>query len=263
MSDKLASAYGKLTRADAHLQELWGEVKTFSSSNPYSVRSETNLESIEKQIRCAYFIDKFTEPPGHWPLLIGDAIQNMRAALDHATWGLIVSERSRTSANRNRKSIYFPIYTSGDRFKDDLVASSLRPEVRAVLEELQPYSREKNDPKRDAFVALRELSNLDKHRALNLVVMQGDGGEIATRPLLQGGKILFVEKGPLRSGAQVVRFTATRPPAPTQVEVDFSLTVEISIQSPKPAANVPLYIGLKGLRTRTSEAVDQMRDIVA
>ncbi len=57
-------------------------------------------------------------------MLIGDAIQNMRAALDHATWGLIVSERSRTFANRNRKSIYFPIYTFAT---DSRTISSHRP----------------------------------------------------------------------------------------------------------------------------------------
>ncbi len=263
MSDLLASAYGKLTRADAHLQELWSELKEFSSSNPYSIRSETNLKSAEKTIRCSYFVGRFTEPPEHWSLLIGDAIQNMRAALDHATWALVVSQCSNTFAKRNIRKIYFPIHTAKGGFEKDTVALAVRPEARAVLEELQPYSRREDDPKRDAFVAIRELSNLDKHRALSLVVMRGHMSEVTTRPFLQGGRVVFVEEGPLRKGAQVVRFTAARPPPPAQVEVDFSLTVEVSIESPKPAANVPLDLGLRELRARTGEAVDRIRAILA
>ncbi len=263
MGDQLASAYAKLARADTHLQELWSELKEFSSSNPYSIRSETNLKSTEKTIRCAYYVDRFTEPPEYWSLLIGDAIQNMRAALDHSTWALIISQCSNTFAKRNARKIYFPIHTAQRGFDEDTVASAVRPEARAVLEELQPYSRQKDNPKRDHFVALRELSNLDKHRALSLVVMRGHRSEVTTRPFLQGGRAVFVEGGPLRRGAQVVRFTAARPPPPAQVEVDFSLAVEISVESPKPAANVPLNIGLRELRSRTGEAVVRIRDIVA
>ncbi len=76
MNDQMSSAYGKLSRADTHLQVLWNELKNFSGSNPYSLRSETNLNSTEQVIRCSYFVDRFTDPPGHWPLLVGDAIQN-------------------------------------------------------------------------------------------------------------------------------------------------------------------------------------------
>lgn len=147
-ADALASAERKLGRADTHLHELWCELSDFTAGNPYTLRSETNLNTSEQTIRCFYFVDKFMEMPGHWPLVIGDAIQNMRAAIDHATWGLVISERGRRFAKRNRKSIYFPICTTVNAFEGHFVTSALQPEARAVLEELQPYSRDKHNPNR-------------------------------------------------------------------------------------------------------------------
>lgn len=255
-SPSLDSARHKLARADHHLHELWDELKTFTGGEPYGVRSETNLEGTEQPIRCEYFIDKFTPPPDHWPLLVGDAVQNMRAALDHAAWALVVSERGATFANQYRRSIYFPIKIGPKKFAADFVIQKLSSGARAVLEELQPYKRDARHPERDALWVLNELSIIDKHRALHIIVFHSREVKITAEPFLENGRPELVEKGPLSKGAKVVTFTATRPLAAPYVKVHFQLTTEIAIQAPPGTAAVPLDLGLREIRARTAQALD-------
>jgi hypothetical protein len=251
----LLSARQKLARANEHLEGLWAEVETFAASEPYTCRSETNLKGTEQPIRCDYFIDRFTQPPAHWPLLIGDAVHSLRSALDHAAWALMVERKGRTFAEQKMAQIHFPTHDKPSAFRDDFVIKSLPADLRKVLEEVQPYRRERN-PHRDGLWVLKELDNQDKHRALSVVVLQPAQAKITTTPALHDGRPVFVEPGPLRPGAKVVAFTATRPFGYLKIDIEFQLEAEVSIQATPRGSAVPLEIGLKELRARTTETLD-------
>ena len=88
--DPLYSARQKIERAAEHLELLRAEGDAFLRGDNLSIRSENNLNERGPRIWCRYFVDKFTDPPAHWPLLAGDVVQNFAAALDHAAWALVV-----------------------------------------------------------------------------------------------------------------------------------------------------------------------------
>lgn len=254
MDAALTSARDKLSRADHHLGQLWDELKVYANSNPASLRSENNLDGRDQPLWCEYYVETLTDPPAGWSLIIGDAVQNMRAALDHAAWTLMVRGKGEEFATKHRTSVYFPTTRTPEAFASHFVPTHL-PDLKSVLEELQPYRREPAHPERDGLWVLNQLSIADKHRTLHVVVLLGKEARVVTEPALAGGHPVFVEKGPLRPGATVVRCTGLRPLIGPGVKVTFNLAIEISIQSVD-GVGVPLDLGLRELRARTAEALD-------
>ena len=100
--------------------------------------------------------------PTHWPLVAGEAIQNLRSALDH-----LVFEKS--GGNRRTQ---FPIFT--DRCEFQVLAprkmKGVPEAVRAQIERAQPYQFMPGDATHHPLAQLSSLSNLDKHRVLATVV---------------------------------------------------------------------------------------------
>jgi hypothetical protein len=125
----------------------------------------------------------------------------------------------------------------------------------AAIENTQPYVREKEAPRRDPLWFLRELSNIDKHRLLHVVSMIGEDAVIHTTPFLANGKPEFVTTGALYKGAQVVRFTASRPATKTNVQVDLEYRMGISIEATPKTAAVGIDLALRVMRDRVTETL--------
>jgi hypothetical protein len=77
-------------------------------------------------------------------------------------------------ANRRNDRIYFPIYYADPRpgapFRPKSLAG-MDPDALALIETCQPYYGGKN-PDLDFLWFVKELSNTDKHRTINIVVGQ-------------------------------------------------------------------------------------------
>jgi hypothetical protein len=103
--EQMTSAQRKLKRGVEHIRTLCGEATTFEDSRAYLFESEREVRS-PKEIVYRCFAVKQEPMPLHWPLLAGEAIQNLRSALDH-----LVYERS-----GGNKQTQFPIFINPDDF---------------------------------------------------------------------------------------------------------------------------------------------------
>jgi hypothetical protein len=74
----------KLVRAHEHLEVLSDELAAFRAGELYRVVHEEEAEGSEHVFRAQVI----KEPPPHLSAIIGDALQNMRSALEHLAWGL-------------------------------------------------------------------------------------------------------------------------------------------------------------------------------
>ena len=159
--ETLTSAQRKLKRGVEHVQTLCREADAFEDGKAYLFESERELRSAhEAEYRC--FAVRRREMPTHWPLLAGEAIQNLRSALDH-----LVYEKS--GGNRRTQ---FPIFTDHCEFQV-LAPGKMKgvPEaVRASIEEAQPYRYIPEDAAHHPLAQLSALSNLDKHRVLTTFI---------------------------------------------------------------------------------------------
>lgn len=106
-----------------------------------------------------------SDPPfDAWGRRFGDAIHNLRAALDNLTWGLAslggaVPERP--------AAIQFPIVAERSRWQQESkrIAELPEPSKRAI-ESVQPFQRLQDnvDPSTDGLLLLHRLNIEDKHR---------------------------------------------------------------------------------------------------
>jgi len=188
----MTSAQRKLKRGIEHVETLCGETAAFEDDEAYLFEPERELRSPQEAVYRCFAVER-KAAPGHWPLLAGEAIQNLRSALDH-----LIFEKS--GGNRRTQ---FPIFTDPCEFQvlGGRMMKRVPKAVRASIETVQPYKFMPEDAAHHPLALLNSLSNLDKHRMLativSSVVHEGVGipngvkltwNEIATNKRLGAGK---------------------------------------------------------------------------
>jgi hypothetical protein len=147
----------KLARAERHIDELSAEISTYLAEKPVAVIVEQppELKDIES---CAWITRIRRNVPVALSAIIGDAIHNLRAALD-----LLACDVVRLNG-KDAKTVYFPFGKSAEQLEGQIKARNFQcahPDCVNLLRSLQPYT--------GGNVALRGIHDLDvrdKHVAL-------------------------------------------------------------------------------------------------
>ena len=217
-----SSAQRKFIRGLEQVAAICREVKAFESADAYGVTTKREVRA-SGQIEYTCFAVERQAPSDQWPLLLGDAIHNLRASLDHAVWA---------ACNRPTRRTADPIFMDACEFQVNgrPKVRGLPSEVRALIEEAQPFKTEPTHPKFVPLAFLADLSNADKHRELSAVAatvsVPGygyDGPESDMR---------FTDSGEgrdLHDGTKVMAFTVTGPRA-DQVEVGPFFRYEVRVE---------------------------------
>jgi hypothetical protein len=167
---QLESTRRKLARGVEHVKTLRAEIEAYENGLAYRFEWDTDRRSAT-QIEYRCFAVEGEWMPDHWPLLAGEAIQNLRSSLDHFVF----------AASGCQDHTQFPILTDPLKFgrKARGMLPGIPPETRQSIERSQPYHEAPEAPTRVALEQLRMLSNLDKHRVLatfaTAVVHEGVG----------------------------------------------------------------------------------------
>lgn len=174
MADPLESARAKIKRAGEHLGRFHDESESFLQSDPHTVTHETNRNKTEHVFR----FHVVREPPLDLSLVAGDAIQNSRAALDHMVFALAHHESPVPLTDDEARRLQFPICDSPTAFQGAIQQGRLKGiQNAAFIESLQPY------PGKEWRLGwLRELSNIDKHRQLHVLVASLDQAAVDIEP---------------------------------------------------------------------------------
>lgn len=167
MSDGIKSAKLKLTRAGEHIRAIKRCIAEYSASKPHKIVSKSKYQ---KQLNIP------KSPPLEISLLAGEAVYQLRSALDHVAFQLVQMNPNIASIKTNwRENAQFPMRTkvprgcrpplAKDMFFSDL--PGIADEPFAFIESLQPYYG--IGAVNNALRFLVHLSNIDKHRHLNLI----------------------------------------------------------------------------------------------
>jgi hypothetical protein len=165
VAEALDDAWAKVDRAGEHIEALKAEIRRFSNGRPYRVTGDPDLNSGEYVLRI-----KPEEPPKRISVLIGDVLGNLRPSLDYLVGALAVF-----NGEKIQQSHQFPICDTPALFKGELDKGRLAgiaPDHVALIEKLQPYKRRKG---KVWIRLLREYSNPDKHRHLNVLLTHIEG----------------------------------------------------------------------------------------
>lgn len=154
MRDWASNGAVKIKRAKEHIDNLNTEVRSFFARDTHRVI----LEEKGKRTRC---VVRITEPvPVRWGAVAGDAIHNLRSALD------ALSHHLGFAGDTRRQGQYFPVYADAEEFKAKRLGKKEGSRDASVdlLKRTMPYQgRDK------PLWLLNELDTIDKHEVLPIV----------------------------------------------------------------------------------------------
>lgn len=171
----LTSARVKFERGKLHTRTAKREMfRFFKSYEEPTFRVEPDGDTsglgIGDEFACFLVVDEVSYPdlPDSFSARFGDAIHNYRAALDHVAWQLV---RHGSDPNSKRPNlVQFPILT----FESDFRAWQDRrlPGVAAKQVEFihSRHGYKRGKATNEMLLAIADLSNEDKHRAIHSVV---------------------------------------------------------------------------------------------
>ena len=234
----------KLDRAQHHLNDLKVRISEWDKGDGYATWLECDPDDP------SYSFVKATAdiPQEEFSPIIGDAIQNLRASLDHLVFAL--SERHSGKLSKERAKVpKFPIFgcddpQPGERRFANASKTALRfvsPEALEVIEGLQPYqvakiSRGDADYTDSHLWKLNQLSNIEKHQTIHLVgtALTGIGFSPSTEKLLLDGEIgVYVAAAVQREAPATIARVPVRHTNPGgKMDVDVKPSLQIAFRDP-------------------------------
>jgi len=145
------------------------------------------------------------EPGAQESIILGDAIHQLRSALDHLICAFVMRKHPRKICEDAK--IAFPVTKSSSDFKAIRRISKgewqalMGADVFALVEASQPYQRNPTHPTADPLYILSQLDNIDKHRIV-IVFNQA----LATSGFVhqEGIATPFKATQPVKAGDQVL-----------------------------------------------------------
>ena len=246
-----AGINAKIDRASNAIGALSSEIDELCTNIRQGIVHEIDGDAGEQRWD---YRDRAPEVPIEWSIRAGEILYNLRSALDHLVWQLVL-------ANGNEPTIsnQFPIVDQEEAW-NSRSANNLRgvaDENKKIIRHLQPFNPSLQLPvnggyqpcNAQVFRTLRELCNVDKHRYLNLIMVRARGIE----------PIVFGENQPSRRlSSKQLEGRGIRGEIETEMTL---LTINDMEQELKPnfIIGVNFHCLQPNVLTRTS-ATEQLRD---
>jgi hypothetical protein len=216
----------KLIRAKEHLDDLKRELLAFDERKPYEGVAEISEDETEWWLRAVVR----EQPNPYWSTVIGDAVHNMRSALDYLACELVIKNGGTVT-----DWTQFPIYDRKHKFVKGSPrrVAGMSSKAATLIETLQPYYRPV--PSEHPLAVLAYLSNGDKHRALQIAHWTTDN--LRQQVEAFGGtpvrsELVEAHRGPIEDGAMIARFKFIPPPSESnKVQVNAQLTTYVLIEN--------------------------------
>ena len=173
-----SSCRAKIARADEHLKALYGETDAWGELDPFRIVRQSNADGSEH-----LFSLSIERQPDiwRWAVLLGDALHNLRCALDHIVYMLAINQTGKDPPDDDAR-LMFPICSDPTYFAKGSTQgriAALNCPTRAAIEKAQPYNRLKPGQWFAPLWWLAQLNDIDKHRLANLSVLAAHPDEIA------------------------------------------------------------------------------------
>lgn len=196
-----AGCVARLNRAVEHSNAFGAAWAEFLAPHPYRVYYEVSDDGHGR-----VGIARDAPIPDRLPLLIGEFLYEVRAALDNCLYEVAVWHTGQNPPPDDHL-LQFPIYETPAGWKKNLHRlRHLSDEHRWMLERIQPYNAERQDL--NCLSMLNRMAAVDRHRTLHVVggfLVEGglliEGPEGSTVTTLESPKTVVVDED-----ATIVRF---------------------------------------------------------
>jgi len=202
MRHPLDDARLKLERADLHLAELQPLV------DGYRRARDAPFRLVGKKHPDGWTVTRFnvtTAPDRRWGLVAGDAIHNMRAALDYTVCELVKANNGKIT-----KATAFPIFPDEPPEKDKRLENKIKgmdPDHAEAIRKMQPFA-DKDSERSQALLWASANDVGDKHHQLPAVLASFDHEARATGRTKDRDVEIHVTVGPVGHGDVIWRVRA-------------------------------------------------------
>jgi hypothetical protein len=263
----LAGTFAKLDRADHHVANLYSEVQVWGGREPYSLIEEDNPEKTERIYRV-----KIDHPPDvlGWGVQVGDAIHNLRSALDTLAWQAAGGDGVAPDWTE------FPIFKDQSRYLNTgrggglyKISGVADPNHRALFEKCQPW-RNPDGHDKDALWMLHEFDRIDKHRVVTpvfTVALKATGQVLVTYENEEAAQqadaappiLKSPPQAPVEDGAEVLRILT---PSPfVEMQMNSRVDLGVSLQYGDRPYRGGVHFLLTKMAQRARGIAEQFRDI--
>jgi hypothetical protein len=180
MTELFAAPAQKITRARRHITEAGAECASFFAGHPYAVIVEGAPTTAGADFRI-WRIHVREQLPEHLSAIIGDAVHNLRSALD-----LLACDLVRHNSG-NVTGVYFPFANSAVEMEKAIKEKNMRrasPEAVKLLRSMKPYRGGDADLR-----ALHDLDIHDKHKGPIAIVSAVTTPIATAKPIVRPGQI--------------------------------------------------------------------------
>jgi hypothetical protein len=155
MGNRISGIRLKIERAHKHIGDLNAVISDFLGTDFYSLGTKHKPEIGQ----VAYYVTGVRHLPDEIPAVLGDAIHNLRSALDHLAWQLV-----EVCGQQPGTATKFPITKTRQQYDSafgEREIAQLWPTVVELLRVVQPYRTTD-----DTLWHLHRLDIHDKHRLI-------------------------------------------------------------------------------------------------
>jgi hypothetical protein len=146
----------KVERAKKHVSDVEGQLRGFFDTKPYVIGTKRDPQTR----RLIYYLTSVVEPSPLLAATVGDALHNLRSALDHLAHRLVVVGIGRSGPFYY---VYYPIFDSATEYEAKKMGQikGMRQSAIDAIDATRPYKGGN-----DQLWMLHNLDKIDKHRLL-------------------------------------------------------------------------------------------------
>jgi hypothetical protein len=156
----LSSAKAKIARAKVHAEAARIILQKLVGPGFYET-----VPDVDRKRRLILKVVKLQSFPDEFALAVGDAMHNLRSALDHVVYACAAQPLT----SKEERSIQFPLTSSRKAFlqrRNDCLPK-VPTTARRLVDRFQPHHRKKW-PENRLLGQLQAVDNWDKHRRLSI-----------------------------------------------------------------------------------------------
>ncbi len=238
------SIVAKVQRAEKHVRDYYVVVRQFIDTNPYGLAGKRDPQSGKMIVEAT----EFTCVPPPALAIAGDAIHNLRSALDYLARTLVLIDHGTVTRDTGFPILDQQPVTTKQQAAFDTKVEGMRQETKGKIAALKPYARGN-----DVLWRLHRLDIIDKHHLLfaggaamskinpqvGPVVPDANGFPDIERAL--NNRLIPVPGAfPLQKGC---KFAVD--PATLEKYQGVYLLVEVALNEPDVAEGIPLIVVLQ------------------
>lgn len=218
---ELALSRARITRAQDNINEFSEVLARYLDRRPAELKVD-----IDEQGQGTIRVARQESIPVQLPILLGEALQNLRAGLDNCLYAVAIID-SGVNPPPGASKLQWPIaVTSKEWTENKKRLQHLSPHLVKALHRIQPFQAK--NPGLNCLRILHDLARIDRHRAPHELAMwletvKGSFSKDAIRDLT-------VREGPIDEGGIIVTFNKVGPEELSPALLDLNVELDIDVQ---------------------------------